>query len=156
MCTYFCFSELKRRLENFKNLSLHLLKWPGSHQVVCVPCLKSLLPPSALSWPQSTGSPLSAFASTEPSFLFTLSGFLAIRVTSPRSLLLFEAAGYCILWFPGISHSRPRLMIRILVLVIGNLSIMHGRAKHFSIYHLFFSKEVQFIKYMWDTIPSRP
>lgn len=118
MCTYFCFSELKRRLENFKNLSLYLLKWPGSHQVVCVPCLKSLLPPSALSWPQSTGSPLSAFASTEPSFLFTLSGFLAIRVTSLRSSLLFEAAGYCILWFPGISHSRPRLMIRILVLVI--------------------------------------
>lgn len=115
MCTYFCFSELKRRLENFKNLSLHLLKWPGSHQVVCVPCLKSLLPPSAHSWPQSAGSPLSVFASTEPSFLFTLGGFLAIRVTFPRSSLLFQAAGYCIFWFPGISHSRPRLMICILV-----------------------------------------
>ena len=90
--------------------------------MACVPCLESLLLSSTPPWPPehwlSTLCLCIYWALCEPSFLFTLSGFLAIRVTSQRSSFLFQAAGYCILLFPGISHSRPGLMICILVLDI--------------------------------------
>lgn len=85
MCIYFCFSELKLiKSRIFRCLSLHLLKGPGL-PVVCVAHLESLLRPSTLPRPQSAGSPLCAFASTEPSFcwasfLFIPGGFLAIKV----------------------------------------------------------------------------
>lgn len=69
------------------------MTWPFSG--VC-PNLDSLLHPSALSWPQSAGSLLCAFASTEPSdgyasFLFVPGEFLSIEVLLVTAMSLSPA-----------------------------------------------------------------